>query len=235
LNIMRDRFNIVFLLLVSVLASFSALAKYDMHFFLPDFPPYTTVDNQGIPTGLGVDKVTTILDSLDVNYNIEVGSNHGRALTELRLGRSDGFFMASKNSERDRYAVFSETVMVNRWVWVVLKKNMDQFDPRKDVFKKEARVMSLLNTNTNYWLLNNEYNTLPHAVDIQGLVEALDSGQTDAVFVAEVVFQHYVENSDKYHIILEKEKEFGVYISNNFLEKYPRFMFELNIAIRALR
>ncbi|MEI8638636.1 transporter substrate-binding domain-containing protein [Vibrio coralliilyticus] len=100
-----------------------------MHFFLPDFPPYTTIDEQGKPTGIGIDKVLPILSSIGVEYTVTVSSNHGRALSELRKQRSDGFFMASQNEERDKYAVFSEPVMSNRWVWIVRSEDVEKFAP----------------------------------------------------------------------------------------------------------
>ncbi|MGF1696448.1 transporter substrate-binding domain-containing protein [Vibrio lamellibrachiae] len=222
-------------LCTAVLFSFSSSAQYNMHFFVPDFPPYTTVNSEGVPVGIGIDKMDLVLDSIDVKYSIEVGSNHGRALKELRRGRSDGFYMASKNDERDRYAVFSESLMINRWVWVVLMEGSENLRPKSLAFKTDAKVMSLLNTNTSYWLLRNEYKALPPAADIKSLVTALDEKQVDAIFVAEVVFSHLAEGSNKYKIILEKEKEFGIYVSNDFVEENPMFMFELNSAIREHR
>ncbi|MCK6263670.1 hypothetical protein KP803_10335 [Vibrio sp. ZSDE26] len=127
--------------------------------------------------------------------------------------------MASKNSERDKYGVFSESLMVNRWVWVVLDDNKDNLDPKSEKFKSEARVMSLLNTNTSYWLIKNKFNAVSPAPDIRSLVKALDNKEVDAIFVAEVVFIHRSESTKQYQVILEKEKEFGMYVSNDFIEK----------------
>lgn len=221
--------------LVLICASAKVHAAYNMHFFLPDFPPYTTIDEQGKPTGIGIDKVLPILSSIGVEYTVTVSSNHGRALSELRKQRSDGFFMASQNEERDKYAVFSEPVMSNRWVWIVRSEDVEKFAPHDSAFRSQAKVTSLLNTNTAYWLKNQGYQMVPPATHIYGLIEKLDIKVVDAILVAEVVFLHNFSNLSGYGVILEEEKEFGLYISKRFLEEHPEFMERINQAIRRLR
>ena len=201
-----------------------------MHFFLPDFPPYTSVDTAGHNIGIGLNKVTPILDSIGVNYTIKIGSNHGRALAELRSGRSDGFFMASRNDERDKYAVFSESVMTNRWVWVVLKSKHDNTSP---TIESGYIVASLLNTNTNRWLEKSGFKMTRPAEKIESLIRRLDTQEIDAVLVAEEVFHHHFKHNPNYKIILQEEKKFGLYISKTFLKQHPLFMDKLNNAIRA--
>lgn len=226
-------------LVTLLLLSFPSYAEYKLHFFVPDFPPYTTVDASGVPAGIGIEKMDQVLDHMGVEYSIEVGSNHGRALKELRKGRSDGFFMASRNEERDEFAVFSESIMVNRWVWV-LRSDLEANGsdraklPIDPTFKETERVMSLLNTNTQYWLIHNEYNVQPPAANIQSLVSALDEGKVEAIFVAEFVFKHYIKDAQNYNVLLGKEKDFGIYISRDYIQQNPLFMFELNAAIREL-
>ncbi|WP_245986881.1 substrate-binding periplasmic protein [Vibrio pectenicida] len=207
-----------------------AYAEYNMHFFLPNFPPYTMIDIEGSPTGIGLNAMKPILDSMRVNYTINVDSNHGRALSELKNNRSDGFFMASKNKERDQYAVFSSAVMYNNWVWIVLKENERDFRPSA---QSNYVVASLLNTNTNHWLKKSGYTLTPPAWNIESLVKKLDSHEVDAILVAEVVFKHRYQNSDDYATILHEAKPFGVYISKAFISKHPKFMEKLNEAIEA--
>ncbi|NRB69011.1 MAG: transporter substrate-binding domain-containing protein [Vibrio sp.] len=221
--------------LVLILAHVKAYAAYNMHFFLPDFPPYTTIDELGEPAGIGIDKVLPILSSIGVEYTMTVSSNHGRALSELRKQRSDGFFMASQNEERDEYAVFSAPVMSNRWVWIVRSEDVEQFAPHDPVFKSQAKVTSLLNTNTAFWLKNQGYQIASPATHIYGLIEKLDLKVVDAVLVAESVFMHNYTNLSGYGVILEEEKEFGLYISKHFLAQHPEFMERLNEAIQRLR
>lgn len=212
-----------------------SLADHEMHFFLPDFPPYTTVDSNGDIVGIGIDKVLPILEAIEVNYTLEVGSNHGRALSELKLGRSDGMFMASQNDERDRYAVFSESVMTNRWVWVVRRQDSKGFQPSSPSFRATGSVTSLLNTNTHYWLMREGYNVAPPANDIRKLVQKLNNKEVDAIMVAEVVLLSEIEEPDRYQIVLQEAKEFGIYVSKEYLEHHPNFMKNLNRAILQYR
>ncbi|CAH0537090.1 substrate-binding periplasmic protein [Vibrio marisflavi] len=207
-------------------------AQYNMHFFLPDFPPYTTTDKHGNAVGIGLEAVLPILDTVGVNYSIQVGSNHGRALSELRGGRSDGFFMASKNAQRDEYAVFSNSVMINRWVWVVLRKNRASFKPSD---KSRYVMASLLNTNTNYWLKKSGYKTVKPASDIHALVSKLVTKEVDAILVAEAVFNSEFKYDVRFQLMTQKETEFGIYISKAFLKDHPEFMDKLNKAIQQQR
>lgn len=207
-----------------------AHAQYEMHFFCPDFPPYTTIDSDGNQSGIGLDRMKPILEALGVDYSIRIGSNHGRALAELKNGRSDGFFMASRNDERDIYAVFSESIMTNRWVWVRLAGNGAK---QSQAAQPGEKVASLLNANTNRWLMKSGYNPAHPAENIRQLVGMLDSQEVSAVLVAEEVFKAAFPNDTKYQTILQVEKEFGVYISKAFLEGHPQFMDKLNAAIRA--
>ena len=220
------------LLIVLLFTVGKSSAAYNMHFFLPDFPPYTVVDEQGNFSGIGLDEVKPILDSMGVKYTIQIGSKHGRALSELRGGRSDGFFMASQNEQRDEYAVFSESVMINRWVWVVLRKNSPNFHASA---KGNYTMASLLNANTNYWLEHSGYQTVRPAMNINALVEKLDSGEVDAILVAEEVFNSEFVNDARYKVSLHSEREFGIYISKAFLKDNPDFMEKLNSAIRERR
>lgn len=225
----------LFLLAVTLLVSLNSYSFEDMHFFVPNFPPYTQLDSDGLPSGIGTDAVTQILDSMSIHYTITTSSNHGRALQELRKQQSDGFFMASQNSERDTYAEFSEPLMFNRWVWVVRQENAHSFDPNDSGFKQLSTVASLLNTNTHRWLTNNDYQSIYAAATVNELKDQLDSGVVTAILIAEMTFLDTVPETGNYEIVLNQEKAFGLYISKHFLANNPDFMSELNQAIRAYK
>ena len=225
----------VFLLAVTLLISFKSYSLEDMYFSVPVFPPYTQLDSDALPSGIGTDAVKQVLDSMGVNYTITISSNHGRALQEVRKQHSDGFFMASQNSERDKYAEFSEPLMSNRWVWVIRQENAHNFNPSDQLFKNQSTVASLLNTNTHHWLKVSGYTSVYVATSVRGLKDKLDSGAITAILIAEMTFLDTVSEIRDYEIILEEEKEFGLYISKHFLSDNPDFMFKLNKAIRTYR
>ena len=225
----------VFLLAVTLLISFKSYSLEDMYFSVPVFPPYTQLDSDALPSGIGTDAVKQVLDSMGVNYTITISSNHGRALQEVRKQHSDGFFMASQNSERDKYAEFSEPLMSNRWVWVIRQENAHNFNPSDQLFKNQSTVASLLNTNTHHWLKVSGYTSVYAATSVRGLKDKLDSGAITAILIAEMTFLDTVSEIRDYEIILEEEKEFGLYISKHFLSDNPGFMYKLNKAIRTYR
>ena len=225
----------VFLLAVTLLISFKSYSLEDMYFSVPVFPPYTQLDSDALPSGIGTDAVKQVLDSMGVNYTITISSNHGRALQEVRKQHSDGFFMASQNSERDKYAEFSEPLMSNRWVWVIRQENAHNFNPSDQLFKNQSTVASLLNTNTHHWLKVSGYTSVYAATSVRGLKDKLDSGAITAILIAEMTFLDTVSEIRDYEIILEEEKEFGLYISKYFLSDNPGFMYKLNKAIRTYR
>jgi len=229
---MKSRF---FLLAATMLISLKSYSYDDMHFIVPVFPPYTQLDSDGLPSGIGTDAVKQVLNSMGVRYTITISSNHGRALQEVRKQHSDGFFMASQNWERDAYAEFSEPLMFNRWVWVVLQENIDNFIPNNPKFKNNATVASLVNTNTHRWLKVSGYPSIYAATSVDELKEKLDSGTVAAILIAEMTFLDTVNEVIDYGIVLEQEKEFGIYISKHFLSKNPGFMPKLNDAIRLYR
>ena len=234
-DINTDMRNRLVLVTLAMLISLKAYAFEDMRFFVPEFPPYTQIDSDGVPSGIGTEAVKQVLDSMGVGYTINVSSNHGRALQELRKQHSDGFFMASQNSERDVYAEFSEPLMINRWVWVVRQGSASNFNPYDATFKKQSTVASLLNTNTHHWLKSNDYLSVFAATSVNELQEKLDTGAVTAILIAELTFLDTVNDTRDYKIILEQEKEFGLYISKYFLSNNPGFMPKLNEAIRAYR
>lgn len=200
-------------------SSFSA----EMRLMLPDFPPYTYM-HDGKPSGIGIEVVEPILEKMGVKYTIQISSNHGRALRQLILEKSDGFFMASKNAERDKHAVFSKPILINKWVWVTLKStNIDIKESSSSI-----KVASLLNTNTERWLKKNNYRVVASASSIESLVKLLDVNRVDAIFLSEAVLIEAVGDLTKYNTSVAVEKDFGFYVSKSFIDKYPTFMQELN-------
>ncbi|MBN3493792.1 transporter substrate-binding domain-containing protein [Vibrio neptunius] len=191
---------------------------------LPSFPPYTYM-HDGKPSGVGIEAVVPILDKMGVKYTIQIGSNHGRALQQLIHDKSDGFFMASKNAERDKHAVFSKPILVNKWVWVTMKgANIDVKKASSSI-----RTASLLNTNTEKWLKKNNYRVATSANNVDSLVKLLGAKRVDAIFLSEAVLKEAVGgNLSPYDISVEVAKDFGFYVSKSYIEKYPTFMQELN-------
>ncbi len=138
------------ILLVVLWSTFAGYASVEeappqLRLEVPEYPPFTKLEN-GQPSGMGLVKVEQILKRANVNYVItRVVPNHKRALENLKNGAVDGFFLASRNEERDADAVFSDKVMYNNWVWVMLATS--SLNPKDPDFRQTAKIGVILNNN----------------------------------------------------------------------------------------
>jgi len=227
--------RIAVLTLVMVLLNVG-IAFSEIRFAVPDFPPYM-LEKGGRVQGLGVDAVSKIMKEINTPYSMTI-SNYGRAVQEVKSGKADGFFLATKNAERDAIAVLSDTVMLNRWCWFLPAGST--FDPKSPSFKEKAKIGTQLNSNTHKWLTDKGYKVIgtpAHAEQLPNLL--LKANNVDAVFLAEAVFTDAAQKSgfsdEKYKVVLQEEKPFGIYISKTYLANNPGFMEKLNGAIKKLK
>ena len=210
-----------------VLGSSKALSNPDLlRLVIPEFKPFTHSINSD-PGGIGVDLVSKYLEELNWPYSVQVVPNYGRALAEVKRGKADGFFLASENSERNQYAKLSKAILVNNWSWFY--KTGKHISPSS--FKSLERIGTILNTNTHKWLKANDYQVSHTTVEPRQLVELLNRGRLDAVFMAEAVFleavaRHQEKAQFKQHIGFAKPM--GIYISHAYQDKYPDLLPSLN-------
>ena len=218
------------LLLLLLLLSGNCAANQELHFALPNFPPYSYLNDKGEIIGEGVEEVSRVLKEMKVVFDFRVVPNYGKALNEIEKGRSDGFFLATQNDERDKVAVFSAPVTVNRWNWFFLPPQ----EGRKVINLKDKgiRVASHLKANTYLWLKKKGYANVEGNSDSMTLVKLLKRGRLDAVFLSESVFleanrkQGFDEKWFNFHV--QRAKPFGVYISKDYLKNNPDFMKQFN-------
>lgn len=225
------RYFIALLSLPIILCS-GALHASSMHLIVPDFRPFTYYE-AGQFQGIGVNKVSRIMADIQLSYQLKLVPNYGRAVEELKKGRTDGMFLASENAERNQVAVFSAPVVVNRWSWFVRKDSALQ--PGTETFINTATVATHLNTNTHKWLLKEGYQVEFTPTDINLLPKVLINRRVDAVFLAEEVFLKSSESlgisQDAFTQVVEIAKPFGIYIHKDYLQANPGFMDKLNTAI----
>lgn len=225
-----------YLFVVVLLAGFGLFsfgADIQIRFVVPEYNPYTYTDAQGNFKGVGVEMFIEVMKELAANYTytLKAVPNHARALEEVTAGRADGFFLASKNAQRDAVAVFSESCMLNRWCWYLLADST--MDPKDPNFKNVARVGTLINTNIQIWLQERNYKITSTPDDEKVIPQILKLKRADAFLMAELVFWAGVKEEEKkdFKQVVELEQPFGMYISKEFLSKNPGFMESLNAAI----
>lgn len=229
-------YTVLRLLFLSALIHASSLyAQPEIRLVVPDFKPYTYEENNEI-VGYGVSTVLKILDKMTVPYTLSIVPNYGRALAELSHDRADALFLASQNEERNRVARFYGPIVINRWIWFV---NSDDhgLTPDSDHFKEQARIATLLNTNTHRWLETHDYKVTFAGSDVAQLIDLLSNGRVDAVLIAELVFKDALRlrgAKAEFREYIHSERDFGIYFSKRFLRLNEGFLEQFDTTMKQL-
>jgi ABC-type amino acid transport substrate-binding protein len=222
------------MILFSLITLFSVQAQTAIQLAMPNYPPYTEIDN-GKLSGFGYDLVVKIMDKAGIKMTVLPAPNYGRALEDTRQGKADGFFLASQNKERDEIAVFSSPVTTSTWLWVTLKDSKIP-DFKSPEFKTTAKVGVQLNSNIHKWLTEKGYNIAGTPSDISVLLKMLKSDRVSAILLPELTFKDIVsKEGDKIETFrtgVESTFPFAIYISKSFITRNPDIMKRLNAAIK---
>ena len=219
--------SIVFNLQLAVAQTYSPMVLG-----VPEFKPYTYL-HDGKIMGSAIAQSEPIFDALNVEITLKHFENYSLLLKALKKNQIDGFFLASQNPERDRYAEFSKAFTFNNWSWFSLKNKQYDFDSAD--FKNNSTIATIRKTNTFRWLTRNGYQV--HGTSIEQLPSLLLNKQVNAVFSAESVFlQACADNEVNQNIFratVESKRPFGMYVSKAYLNQNPSFMQKLNKEIKA--
>ncbi|MEW6982313.1 transporter substrate-binding domain-containing protein [Colwelliaceae bacterium 6471] len=209
-------------------------AQQTITFAVPNFPPYSYQQNKQV-TGEGITLAEQAFAKAKITPNYILLPNYAKVVYQVKENRADGFLLASQNKERDKIAVFSKPLLINRWSWYVLKDSV--LTPKQPNFKSQAIVSSHFNSNTHKWLASKGYK-VQAAMRLNKLPKMLLTKRVDAVFISERVFKQAVIdeglNIDLFEQYAEIAKPFGIYISKHYLKLYPDTLTKLNNAIDQL-
>ncbi len=161
-----------------------------------------------------------------------------RAQEETRTGALDGFFSASQNKIRDRYATLSKVFLPQNRVFYSLKANIKV--PIKDYtlsyIQKNIQVSARYGSNALNSLKEGQYNigSTPHTQN--QLLSMLEFERLGAVLENSLVFSELIINSDRsmndFHPVIQKTKNMGVYFGHLFLAKHPDFLEKFNSQVQ---
>lgn len=198
---------------------------------VPEFKPYTYTQNGEIK-GSAIEQGVQIFNALKLKARLRAYSNYSDLLKALKKNEIQGMFLASQNSERDRYAVFSKPITFNNWSWFSVKHR----SPSPDELKNNALIGTIEKTNTFRWLTRNGYQV--HGSPVLHLPYLLLNNKVDAVFAAESVFMQACRDQSislkTFHKTIEVKRPFAMYISKLYLDNNPNFMQALNQEIDKL-
>lgn len=208
-------------------------AKERLRMAMPDYPPYTYVQD-GAYHGFGYEAFVSIMADMQQDFIIVPEPNYGRAVKDMQNQRVDGLFLASENSERNKVAEFSAAVSFTGWTWVWLKQRTD-LDPGSISFKQQAIVSAQLNSNLHIWLVKQRYKVAGAPNDVRMLFTLLNSRRVDAIMLPELTAKAMMQqeklDSSLYSMQLEMQLPFGIYVSKAYIARNPDIMPKLNQAI----
>ncbi len=212
-----------FCILSCLLPLTGAQAKEPLRMAMPDYPPYTYVQN-GEYKGFGYEAFVSIMADLQQDFTIVPKPNYGRAVKDMQNQLVDGLFLASENDERNKFAEFSAAGLTVRLI-----------DPDSAEFKQNAVVSAQLNSNPYLWLMKQGYKVAGAPNDIRMLFTLLNSRRVDAIMLPELTAKALMQQEKLdpalYSMQLEMQLPFGIYISKAYIAPNPEIMPKLNLAI----
>ncbi|CED57634.1 putative type VI secretion protein, periplasmic solute-binding protein VtsD [Aliivibrio wodanis] len=193
--------------------------------------PYQYQEN-GEMKGSGIEKLKCIMKKMDQPYQLMMTKwDKAQLLTEV--GSQHGFFLASHNSKRDEYAIYSEPVMDQHWSWFSLS---DSIDINSMMFKSQVEVVALFGSNKWFWLQKNGYQVSMKPRSAKAMVQLMLKGEIGAILGNDEVIEETIKQLGiSYRAISKKQMKsqpLGVYFSKTFVKKYPQFLTEFNRTIQ---
>ena len=226
--------NIYRLLLALLVVSPLAQAE-TLRLVIPEYLPYTSMVG-GTPHGIGVDRVVPLLASLGLTCQI-TGGTFEQALQATKAGEADGFFMVTKNKERDQAAVFFAPIFYNNWTWYFSADS--KLDPKDPNFSNSVIVGAISGSAPAGWLSQHDFHTkLTTGIDELPALLAGHKG-ISAILATDLVVNEAIKKSgipaDKFRAVLAERKPFGLYLSKNWVNKNPELAANLTAAIAKLQ
>ncbi len=225
---------VVVFLLLSATVSFAENEKVILT--TQNWAPYQT-NESNIIDGFAVAAVSCVLEIMERPFEVQVYPWE-KSQELVKEDKAAGFFSASQNANRDKFATLSSPISESSWTWYLLKDS--ELDPNTTSFVESARVTGIAATNTVAWLKSKNYNiTMDNITDTHTLVNALVEKKVDAIFTNSLTMRVALESMhlspDLFKSYVSTVKPLGVYWSHNFLQRNPDFLEKFNSLISMCR
>lgn len=185
--------------------------------------PYVYVDAKGKPTGgIALETVACSMQGMGLSFSIRSVA-WARAQRQVDMGKAAGFFPASRNTERDQWAVFAGPIAPQEWRWYLRRDNpMQPMDPS---FKAGAMVTAYHGSNMASWLTANHYRVLDNPLSHDQLLGVLLNKRVDAVLAANISMEELIHKAGaagKVRSVMLANRPLGIYFSKQFLATQPK-------------
>lgn len=184
-------------------------------------------------SGEAVDTIRCAFKALPYQLKIKV-MPWKRAQLTVQQKLADGFFSASKNQSRDRYAIFSEPIADQVWQWYFKAEN--NITPTVEGFKTNAKIGALNGSLMKTWLNENNYKLGVNAQSSEALLKSLLNGRIDAILANKKVMASLMDDElSSIKSVEHSVRPLGVYFSKAFIKQHPEFLTRFNKRVRQCR
>ncbi|WP_159064964.1 substrate-binding periplasmic protein [Thaumasiovibrio subtropicus] len=201
------------------------------------FPPYAAYDEgkEGLVAdeyfrGIAVDRIRCIFAGLPQKLEIQV-MPWTRAQHAAKLGAVDGFFVSSRNEERDEFATFSSPIAEQKWQWYWLENNPQQ--PDSVAFKAQA-IGVFQGSNMQAWLESEGYQIQSNPVDTEHLIKQLLRGRVEVILANNLVVEQILDEwqvADKVATQVASVRPLGVYFTHEIQYAHPNLLSRFNARV----
>ncbi len=157
-----------------------------------------------------------------------------RAQVSTKFDKYHGFFMASKNKERDTYATLSEPFVTIKWIYVTSKERkispLDlNFNTRLFAAHLGSARHKWLDEQFNKGLIQKGIVTFTKS---EILLKMLLLNRIDVALFNNIDFEQLVKNvpvnMSEIEVHIQREIPTGIYFSNTFIAENPSFLERFN-------
>lgn len=200
---------------------------------IPLLKPFTYLEDGKIQ-GSMIKPVEKALNDSGIPFKFRFLENYSLLLKSIRSQKVHGFFVATKNIERDRYGHFSKPFIIDKYSWFIL--NDAQYAFGEDDFIYKAKIGAVSNTNSFRLATRRGYQVYSQPSEL--LAHNFINKNIDAVFAAHIPFEFQLEqmavSKKQYRTITDSIRPFGMYISKEYVARNPGTMEKLNSNIKTI-
>ena len=198
------------------------------------FAPYITLQRNNVD-GIVIEKMKCILAQLDRPYKITV-NDWVTSYLELTNNKSDGFFMAQKSSDLDRYGQISNPIVSFKLNWFFANDKKYKIN---ETSKSKLKFAAVYGSQNWFMLKSRGYNLVGKPRNISELIELLKKKDVNVVIEDNAAFkfalQSMGEPTDYFKFQFFEDVDLGVYFSNEYLKSHLVFLHNFNAALAACR
>lgn len=181
--------------------------------------PYQTYDELGQVQGTGINAIRCLEKATGLRFSIDVYP-WKRAQELVNRGQYDGFFVGSKNKERDQYASYVGPLLHSFWHWYVPKDKVLELNPDNTPEKKDQVIGVVMGTNMHQWIQQKDgYEIIAHE-NSHKLFDLLKAGRIHYVLATGVMYESYqASEQTDFNILVAKSKPLGLYMGHQFVKR----------------